>query len=140
MAIRKGTPQQSARWFNDDGTPTQEAYNFLARGPFMSQPQEIADGTVLTLTHGLGVTPSRVTVTVRNNTAAAILGIGANREVSIPLYEDANDHGVSVSFNATDINVTVGANGIRLMREDAPIGAMAAITNANWRLIVRADA
>lgn len=140
MAIRKGVPQADARWFNDDGTPTQEVYNFLTRGPFVSRPQTITDGTTLTLKHGLGVTPARVTVTVRNNTVAAVLGIAANREVAIPLYEDTNDHGVSVSYNATDINVTVGANGIRLMREDAPIGAMAAITNDNWRMIVRADA
>lgn len=140
MAIRKGAPHVGARWFNQDGTPTQEVYNFLTRAPFVSQPQEITDGTTLTLTHGLGVTPVRVSVTLRNNTSGAVLGIAANREVAIPLYEDTNDHGVSWSANATDLHITVGANGIRVMREDATIGTMAAITNANWRMIVRADA
>lgn len=142
MAIRKGAPHVGARWFNEDGTPTQEVFTFLTRGPFVSQPQAITNGATLTLTHGLGVTPSRVTVTIRNITSGAVLGIAANREVQVSAYEDATpgDYGIGISYNATDVNVTVGATGIRIVRESAPIGELAAITNADWRMIVRADA
>lgn len=139
MAIRKGAPHIGARWFNEDGTPTQEVFTFLTRGPFVSGELSLTNATRTAITHGLQLTPTRLQAFLVNKVTE--YGVAVNRRVAVSSFEDANDYGVQISADATDIAYTIGANGIRIMREDAGNeGQFATVTNASWRLVIVADA
>lgn len=139
MATRKDAPQIGARWGNDDGTLTREAFDFLTRAPFVSDELALTNATRATLTHGLKLTPTRLQAFLVNKTTE--YGVAVNRRVAISGFEDASDYGVQLAASATDVSYTIGANGIRIMREDAGNeGQFATVANANWRLVIVADA
>lgn len=140
MATRKGAPHIGARWFNEDGTPTQEVYNLLTRAPFVSGELALTSASRTAITHGLQLTPTRLQAFLVNKVTE--YGVAVKRRVAVGSYEDAGvDYGVQLSADATDVAYTIGANGIRIMREDAGNeGQFATVTNASWRLVIVADA
>lgn len=107
------------------------AYPFLRE--YISAEQTITSGTVTTLAHGLGVMPKQVQVTAICKTAEAGYAVGDE----IPMHNDAatSSYNYGVGRNVTNIRCICGAQGIAAINAS---GVLTAITNANWRLIVRA--
>lgn len=107
------------------------AYPFLRE--YISAEQTITSGTVTTLAHGLGVMPKQVQVTAICKTAEAGYAVGDE----IPMHNDAttNSYNYGVGRNVTNIRCICGSAGIAAINAS---GVLTPITNANWRLIVRA--
>lgn len=107
------------------------AYPFLRE--YVSAEQAITSGTVTTLAHGLGVMPKQVQVTAICKTAEAGYAVGDE----IPMHNDAttSSYNYGVGRNVTNIRCICGSAGIAAVNAS---GALTPITNANWRLIVRA--
>jgi len=139
VATRKDAPLEASQVLNADGTMRREWREFLARAPFVSGELAITSATRTSISHGLQVTPGRISAFLLNKTPE--YGVAANRRVVIPVFEDANDYGVQIAASNTDLSYTIGANGIRIMREDAGNeGQFATVTNGNWKLVIVADA
>jgi hypothetical protein len=106
----------------------------------MYESGEIActGGTSGTLTHGLGVTPYRMQVYLRCKTAEK--GYVAGNEVALitPDSTGANDYGVQLYLtgSTTTISYVVGAQGCRVLNATTGVGGQ--VTDANWRLVIRA--
>lgn len=139
--LRRDPPLMTARWFNADGTPTRVFFDYLRTlkntVAFESSEQAITAATNVTIAHGLSAKPKLYGLYLVNKTAEYDYAVGD--ELPCPAFEDASDYGASIATNATNVVITVGANGIRIPRRDAgSIGQYASITTANWRLIARA--
>lgn len=107
---------------------------------FTSAQQTITAGGTLSLAHGLAAKPSVVIATLVNVTGE--LGYTAGDEVMINPginVNSSNSKGLSLVLDATNIVVRFGSNAtnsIDIVRKDT--GAIAAIVNANWRLVIKA--
>lgn len=108
---------------------------------FKSTEQTITSGGSLTLAHGLSVEPLFVTAELVCKTAE--LGFSINDVVQFPLSSEGAStasSGVSAKKDATNITIRFGSNSGALLVAHATTGVANYITNANWRLIVRAFA
>lgn len=108
-------------------------------GSFVSTQQTITAGGALTLAHGLGVKPKLYKAYLQCTTAEGGYSIGD--EVSF------NDHyqagldvagGISVVPDATNLNVRFGSNANLASMINKTTGARFFLTNANWKLVLRA--
>ena len=94
-------------------------------------------GTQTDVRHGLGMRPQAATLRVRCLTAQGGWSVGD--EIESFAYRDSPDeHGVFLTADATNLTFTVGSNGLDLFRKDN--GENFDFTNANWRVILRAEA
>lgn len=135
MATRRGIPKYDSPVLNPRGRFVPEWFKAFAT-VYDSSEQTITAGTTVTIPHGIGSPPRKMWCVLVCKTTD--LGYGVGDEAQIPLYEDNQDYGVSLSADTTSIYATFGADGIRLMRRNAPIGALAALgATGNWRLVVR---
>lgn len=101
---------------------------------YVSAEQTITLGTVISLTHGIGVAPKFVTLSAVCKTAEH--GYTVGDEIDVRLDTNNNSGGASVGRNTTTLRVIVGnPGGIPL--HNATGGAVY-MTTTNWRLIVRA--
>lgn len=100
---------------------------------FTSSDQTITAAGSLTLAHGLSARPNHVHVLLINETAENGYSIG---DILVLAYGGnlANNQGISVVVDATNINVRFGsaATLYNIVRKDT--GATANITNANWKI------
>ena len=110
------------------------AYPFLRE--YISPEQTITTSGLLTLTHGLGAIPKLVDLTLICKVAEAGFAIGD--EVKISQAYDGNGRHSAILCGATTIRVRYGNSASVFATADFTSGALAALTNANWRLIVRA--
>lgn len=100
-----------------------------------SGEQTITSGGFLTLTHGLGGRPSLVHATLRCKTAEH--GYAVDEEIDAQVFENA-DRGVVLERKATTIVVLFGTAANVFTAKDTTTRAGLFLTNASWRLIVRA--
>lgn len=138
--------------FNDDGsfellTPTANptgnkvptAGQLLFTKEYVSPQQTITSGGTLTLTHGLGAVPKLIRaelVCVTNDgshLAGEIVELG---DGYIPA-SSLSSIGHEVKKSSTEIKVIFG-NATTVYLAKTAAGASESLTNANWRLIVRA--
>ncbi len=109
---------------------------------FESAEQTITSGGPLTLAHGLGASPKFLQLALKCQTAEA--GFSVGDEILISPYRDSDgtnmNRGVTVRFDATNIRLRFGnqTNVFVAHQEQATVGDPAALTNVNWKLIVRA--
>lgn len=107
---------------------------------FVSSEQTITNGGPLTLTHGLSGRPKLVSLELVCKTAE--LGYSVDDVALIGAAGTGGDTNLwgphSVRPTATQVLVRYPGNGITVGRADT--GALAGITAANWRLVVRAFA
>jgi len=101
---------------------------------FESAQQTITSGGSLTLAHGLGVKPKLYLNYLQCVTAEANYSIGD--EILVTAANSSN--GVVVVPDATNLNVRFGSNGSPMLTNNKSTGAGATLTNANWKLVVRA--
>jgi hypothetical protein len=108
------------------------AYPFLRI--YTSPEQTITLGGTVNLSHLLGATPSNVQLSIICKTAE--LGFAVNDEAPVNVDANNNSTGIMVGRNATTLRAVVGAAGVYVLNAS---GAVALITPANWRFIVRAS-
>ena len=134
MATKRGAPKYESAVLNQSGFFNPEWFRFLVTA-YDTDEKTISAGTTTTITHRLTARPRKRWCVLVNKIAE--LGFSVGDEVDAVGFEDASDYGLSVAADATNLYVTVGAAGIRVMRRNFPIGEFAAITADNWRFIVR---
>lgn len=98
---------------------------------FRSTAQTITSAGNLTLTHGLGSTPSQSWVELRCTSTE--FGYAAGDRVSMPTVNaDASRSGVSLVHNANDLVVRYGNSAGVFLVVNKTTGALSVATNGNW--------
>ncbi len=109
----------------------------LFTAEYVSPQQTITTAGTLSLTHGLGAAPKLIRVTLVCTTAEGDYVV--NDEVEWGLVGDAvADRGVVIVPNATTIFVRYANNATVFGLPNKTTGTALNLTNANWRMVVRA--
>lgn len=132
-------------------TPTHTQLNYLGGGvPVTSSVQEQlnaktargytsttalwpASGTTATLAHGLGAFPSFVKVFCENVNASSSFGWTAGERFQISSYLDgsgANARGCSISFNATNVYISIPPAGLFFLSNTS--GSISPLAGGTW--------
>ncbi|WP_460221965.1 phage terminase large subunit family protein [Mesorhizobium sp. W016] len=123
--------EQDARYVQSSTALLQKFYE--------SAQQTITSGGSLTLAHGLGVKPKNYLAFLQCTTAEGGYSIGDEEPVSIGSHEASTNRGLSVVPDATNMVVRFGSqasSAVQITRKDT--GGFLNITNASWRLVIRA--
>jgi hypothetical protein len=104
---------------------------------FTSTEQSITAGGALTIAHGLGAAPKMVQFFIKAQSSVLGYSTGDEVEISVNGMVTTN-YGVTYTKDATNVNVRFGSNAASMYILRFDTGAAAAITNSDWRLIVRA--
>jgi hypothetical protein len=129
-----------------DGTVNATGYKLSGTALPLTKAYESAEQTVtsagtLTLAHGLGVEPLFVTAELVCKTTEA--GYSVNDVVQIPvggIEQLSKTSMAAFSKDATNVSVRYGSDANTFTILNKSTGALVALTNANWRMIVRAFA
>lgn len=121
----------SALQFNGVSIPRKQRKTSTALTPTASSVQTYA--------HGLGSRPSPQDLFAYIVCTSSELGYATNEAVQLTTNPDAGtgDRGGTLSATSTNINFTIGSNGIYLV--DQSIKVVAPITPANWSLYLGTD-
>lgn len=107
---------------------------------FVSAEQTITSGGSLTLAHGLPSKPPLIQAVIINKTAELGYSIGDEMVINSSQSNSggSSNRGTSIVADSTNVNIRYGSalDWLAIARKDT--GASAAITIANWKLIVRA--
>jgi hypothetical protein len=107
--------------------------------PYTSPEQTITAGGALTLAHGLGAVPDLIQARLVCKTAEDGYSIGDETIVNNQTNAAANQSlGQSIVSDATNLNIRFGATSGVYQLLNKSTGAVATITAANWRLVVKA--
>lgn len=98
---------------------------------FESAQQSITTAGALTLAHGLGTTPKLYIAVLQCTTAEFGYSIGNETPIA-----DNNNRSLSLVPDGTNITVRIGSSGLEVTNKTT--GSNDLITNASWRLVVRA--
>jgi len=130
----------------DQGAGTINATEFYRNGSALlfGSSYDSGDITVTsaagaTLTHGLGGQPRLIQIWLKCATTEG--GYAVGEEVLIQAGENADNtqaRGLSVIANSTQIKYRIGSDANAFLILAADTGNRLSITNANWRLIIRA--
>lgn len=108
-----------------------------SRGYYESAQQTITAAGALTLAHGLGVKPVLVKIVLQCTTAEYNYSIGDEVTEFIHGWGAAS-RGVTVTPDATNLNVRFGSTVTPFAIFDKTTGAASVCTNASWRVVFRA--
>ena len=106
--------------------------------PFVSAEQTITAAGALTIAHGLGASPSLIQGRYICKTAEHNYSIGDELIVSLTPIESSLSYGMAAIPDATNISIRFGSHTNNAIILDKTTGALANMTNANWKLVVRA--
>lgn len=115
---------------------TVEVMSYMRSGRYSSAEQTITSGGTISLSHGLGATPYRVWGVFVCKTAEHGFSVGDQVECSRIVTTEPYTYGAQLSASISAITVRYGDEGIAAYNSS---GAFVELTNANWRLIVRAE-
>ncbi len=104
---------------------------------FESSQQTITSGGSLTLAHGLGVQPKHYAAFVQCVTAEFGYSIGQEMPMTIE-YGGTAASAMAIVPDATNINIRFGNASPVFAAANFTTGAQVSLTNANWKLVVRA--
>lgn len=109
-------------------------------GRYVSPEQTITSAGLLTLAHGLGAVPSLVTGELVCKVAEFGYSIGQiiNCNLTIASTSTLDNKGISMAKDATNLTGRFGNNVSAFSANNFTSGVGVDLTNANWRLIVRA--
>jgi hypothetical protein len=111
---------------------------YSGRRTFVSTPQTITSGGVLSLAHGLGNIPANVMIRLKCLTAEA--GYSVNDELFLNASQSdhagTGNHDHTIVCDATNINVRFGSAASVYGVANRNTGAQALLTNANWNVIL----
>lgn len=105
---------------------------------FESTQQAITSAGALTLAHGLSAAPKLVQAELVCVTGELNWVAGDRLVIACGAYDSASNRGIAVYHDATNVYVRYGSAVSPLVVNNKTSGATAAITPANWRLIIRA--
>lgn len=106
---------------------------------YISPNQTITSGGSLTLAHGLGEKPKVLQYVLVCQTAELGYSIGDEYDIGCGASQNNVNQGLSAVFGATNVNIRYGSAGSVFALNNKGTGAgLSNITNANWRLVVRA--
>jgi hypothetical protein len=127
-------------WFILDSTAVGGATRQPLTESFTSAEQTITAAGLLTIAHGLSNTPYLIVPYLINKTAEFGYSIGDEVMVNVAGNDPngANDRGISIVPDGTNVNVRYGLTASPFAIMDKTTGLAQGITNANWRLIIRA--
>lgn len=129
---------------NPSGVLTQGGNRITVNSPFSlsytSPQQTIAVASQLVLAHGMGTIPLLIQCRLICLSAEAGYSVGDQVIVDNNQNEPANNRGLSVVLDATNITIRFGNGSTSKSFDliDKTTGASAAITDANWKFIVMA--
>jgi len=103
---------------------------------YTSTEQTITSAALLTLAHGLGTVPFIIQCFVICRIAE--IGYSIGDILMVDWGGLGADEGMSVVCDSTNIYIRFGVNANALSATNKTTGASAALTNANWSLIVKA--
>lgn len=103
---------------------------------FTSSQQTISNAGGATLAHGLTVAPAMIEVFLVCITAE--LGYSIGETIVWGTFWQSQERGLAVSFDSTNINYRYVAQATPFSYVHKTTGASAALTNANWRVVIRA--
>jgi len=106
------------------------------RKGFTSAEQTITSAGSLSLAHGLGVKPILTQVSLVCKIADA--GYSVGDDIDIGVGNMPTTRGLSVNRTTTSIEIRFGTEVGALYYVNKTTGGAAVLTNANWKLIVRA--
>ncbi len=107
---------------------------------FESAQQTITAGGALTLAHGLGIQPKNYSAFLQCTTAEFGFSIGQEMQISTnasSLNGNVNK-GLVVVPDATNLNIRFGSNSNTFDSLNFGTGAQVLLTNASWKLVMRA--
>jgi hypothetical protein len=107
--------------------------NNTARGYTSTTALWPASGTTATLAHGLGAFPSFVKVFCENVNASSSFGWTAGERFQISSYLDgsgANARGCSISFNATNVYISIPPAGLFFLSNTS--GSISPLAGGTW--------
>ena len=108
----------------------------LRAAPYVSTAQTITSAGLLTLAHGFGAAPSGLACRLRCQTAEH--GWAVNDEMAAELSPSGAPKVNSIWADATNVYVRFSNTASCFNGGNKSTGSAAELTNANWRLIVRA--
>jgi len=105
---------------------------------FISSEQTITSAGALTIAHSLGASPSLVQIRIICKTAE--LGYSIDDEAIINTAGDTStvNRAMSVVPDSTNINIRYGSDAKPVYVVNKTTGGSGGVTNASWKLIVRA--
>lgn len=103
---------------------------------YVSAEQTISNAGTGTLAHGLGAIPKLVQIRLVCKTAE--LGYSIGDEIVWGTFFQAQDRGLTVAVDATNIVYRYAAQATPFSYLNKTTGASSALTNGNWRVVVRA--
>lgn len=110
----------------------------LPNNNFTSAEQTISAAGILAIPHGLGATPFFVQASIVCKIAELGYSIGDETLINSSVTDVLGPTGISISKTTTNIDVTFGNNAFPIHIINKGTGAAAAITAANWKLVLRA--
>lgn len=105
---------------------------------FESAAQTLTAAGALTIAHGLGRKPILVIGVLKNAIAEQNYSIGDEFFIPLGAPDNGATQGIAVIPDATNLNVRFANNANMFNVINKTTGALAAITNANWTLLLRA--
>lgn len=127
---------RSWRRIIDTGNLLASVKSVFASVPYVSSEQTITSGGLLTLAHGLGAAPSMIDLRLICKTAE--YGYSVNDLVPAELGINAGGVVNSAVVNATNVLLRFSSSAKCFTANNFSTGAAVDLTNANWKLIVRA--
>lgn len=115
--------------------------NLLLTEDFTSSEQTITAAGSLTIAHSLSSTPELVQLHIINKTAELNYSIGdvlLINPAGNAIGSTSQDYGNSVVLDSTNVNIRFGADTAVYEVLNKTSGVSAAITPANWKLVVKA--
>ena len=115
-------------------------FDIFVFGLFVSSGQTITSGGALTIAHGIGAMPTLIQARLHCLTAEA--GYSAGDDLIINPHQmdvgTAASRGLVIVPDATNLNIRFGSNANAFEALNKGTGTAAALTNANWQLVLRA--
>lgn len=108
---------------------------------YESEEQIITAGGLLTLNHGLSNQPKLITACIKCTSPNLNYNVGDKVEVGINVIwpgADAATTGINVNATSSQLLVRYAPRSGTFFILDKSTGALSSITNANWKLILRA--
>lgn len=106
---------------------------------FTSAEQTITSAGSLAIAHGLSASPSLIQYRLVCKTAEHNYSVDDEITVSFDIHSSSTVTRVnSLVLDATNINIRFSSDAICFISNDKTTGAAVSLTNANWKLIVRA--
>lgn len=106
---------------------------------FASGPQTFAAGGSVTVLHGLGSRPAKLSVTLQ--CAVAELGYAVGESMDFgpaqPIWINPGSYGFSSVSDASSVSVNISASGAAVLVKSTRLWNV--VTPANWRLIIKAS-